>query len=409
MGTKYFIDKICDVSINNKQVIISNNMNGKWIKIPQECYLAIKYSTENSLSLNEVMSAFEDINDRKYFEKVINKLEYIGLISEKNIKDTTLRFVNKVSISMTNRCNLSCDYCCADSNPVNKDFLSTSDIKLSIDNIMKLNPYVLVFTGGEPLLRSDFFDILEYTKMKFNGKIVLATNATLIKESQIDTLINNIYSLEISLDGYDEESCTEVRGHGVFSRVIKVIELFKAKGFNNITLSMVVGKHNSNDIDKFYKLNEYLGTKPLIRNFMSIGRGKEVNKKYIDNNNAIEYESEDLSEISASQCTAGNTQISINDKGDVFPCPILEYDEFKMFNILHIDDDIIEKIYTRKLKAFQNFDKLKPKNIESCGNCKINLFCTTCPAKMYLLKQDQLKFDYNCTNTKKHYENKIWK
>ncbi len=86
------------------------------------------------------------------------------------------------------------------------------------------------------------FEILSYTKEKFKGKIRLSTNATLIKENQVDEIIDGLYAMEISLDGYDELSCSKVRGKGVFTKVINLIKYIKSKGFNNIGLSMVVGK-----------------------------------------------------------------------------------------------------------------------------------------------------------------------
>ena len=47
-------------------------------------------------------------------------------------------------------------------------------------------------------------------------------------------------------------------------------------------------------------------------------------------------------------CKAGVNQISIDYKGDVYPCPNLEYDDLKMFNILQFDESMLEKNFKQK-------------------------------------------------------------
>lgn len=409
---KYFLNCICEKIVNNNQVILSNKVNGRWIKIPIECYEVIKYSVDNELQLDNLYDVFQKNEDKKYYERVINELESIGLISDSIISEFRLERINKISFSPTNRCNLSCDYCCVDSKIDNNDYLETSQVKKVIDNIARLNPRILTITGGEPLIRDDFLEILDYVKEKFKGKIILSTNATLIKENQIDNIINDLYAIEISLDGYDELSCSKVRGKGVFSKILNVIKLIKSKGFENIGLSMVVGKNNEKDIDKFNKLNEDLGTTSIIRNFMNIGRGNENYSRYLNNNLDIDYickdDYVDKNSLCSNMCKAGVNQISIDYKGDVYPCPNLEYKDLKMFNILEFNENILENILNRKMDMFSRFDKLKPVNIEECKDCKVNLFCTTCPSKIYTLKNDQKMFDSNCKKMKNILEPIVW-
>ncbi|MCC0640930.1 MULTISPECIES: radical SAM/SPASM domain-containing protein [unclassified Clostridioides] len=411
-SNKYFLNCICEKIINNNQVILSNKVNGRWIKIPIECYEVIKYSVDNELQLDNLYDVFQENEDKKYYERVINELESIGLISDSIISEFRLERINKISFSPTNRCNLSCDYCCVDSKIDNNDYLETSQVKKVIDNVARLNPRILTITGGEPLIRDDFLEILDYVKEKFKGKIILSTNATLIKESQIDNIINDLYAIEISLDGYDELSCSKVRGKGVFSKVLNVIKLIKSKGFENIGLSMVVGKNNEKNIDKFNKLNEDLGTTSIIRNFMNIGRGNENYSKYLNNKLDIDYickdDYVDKNSLCSNMCKAGVNQISIDYKGDVYPCPNLEYKDLKMFNILEFNENILENILNRKMDMFSRFDKLKPVNIEECKDCKINLFCTTCPSKIYTLKNDQKMFASNCKKMKNILEPIVW-
>ncbi|MDR1773934.1 MAG: radical SAM protein [Clostridioides sp.] len=404
MNKKYFVDCACDKSINGNEVILGNKINGRWMKIPIECYKAIEYAVDNNIALNDVTECFLDLSDKKYFEKIVEKIDSIGLTSSEVIEKLYWSEISSISFSPTNKCNLKCDYCCSDSNLEEKDYLNTEQVKKVIDNIVRLNPKRLVLTGGEPMLRKDFFEILEYAKVNFKGKIILATNATLIQDKDIDNITNNIYALEISLDGYDEESCSKVRGNGVFEKVINVVKKVQSRGFDNISLSMVVGKNNEKDIEKFELLNTELGTKSVIRDFMKIGRGLKSSKEYISNelqNIYIEEKSfYDKKDILINKCKAGNNQLSINHKGDVYPCPILEYDELKMFNILDLNGSIIENIKKRNMKVYNKFDDLKPVNMDECRTCEIKLFCTSCPARMYGLKLNRQEFENNCREMK---------
>lgn len=412
MSDRYFAKCVCDVMINNKQVIVANKINGKWVKMPIECYQAIKYSIENKLPLDSLYDVFDLDEDKKYFKKVIDKIQELGFVSSYIVDEFKLDRINSVTFSPTNRCNLKCDYCCVDSKIENIDYLDTDETKKAIENIIKLNPRVLTISGGEPMLRKDFFEILAHAKEKFKGKIILATNATLIKDSQIDDIVNSLHAIEISLDGYDELSCSKIRGKGIFDKVINTIKLIKSKGFDNISISLVVGKNNANYVEKFEKLSEELGVKSIIRNFVSIGRGSENSCRYLEDELDIsyidKYDYKDENSINANMCKAGVNQISIDCKGDVYPCPNLEYEDLKMFNILEFEEGILDIILNRDMEIFDKFDNLKPVNIEKCKDCDINAFCSTCPSQMYTLKNDKNMFDANCKKMKRILEPIVW-
>lgn len=81
MENKYFIDKICDVVSKDDAVVLSNQLTGRWIKIPVECYEAIKYSVETSIPVNQVIDVFEDKADQQYFKSILDRMENIGLLN----------------------------------------------------------------------------------------------------------------------------------------------------------------------------------------------------------------------------------------------------------------------------------------------------------------------------------------
>ncbi len=411
MEDKYIIKDLCDVLINGQEVILNNNFEGKWIKIPIECYEVINYSIENSMPLNQLIRAFKNEEDQDYFKKIIKNLDAIGILSTKEIKKVRLGFMPKVVFTLTNRCNLRCDYCCQDSKIEEKDVLTTEEIKLALDRIVKLNPQRITLTGGEPLLRDDFFEILEYLKTIYDEKIILCTNATLITKENIKIIARDIYAIEISLDGFDEASCSEVRGKGVFSKVMNTVKELQKNNMDKIALSMVVGKHNSHNLNKFYKLNNDLGTKPRLRAFSKSGRGNFNYTKYLDEDMILykfEDKFEDINDLRGDHCQAGRTQIGIAHDGNVYVCPVLQSEEFRICNILEKDLDIRDIIFNREAEALKNFNNLKPKNRKECKDCKVNIFCIGCPEVSYLLSQNKKAFDLHCEFTKRKLLKKIW-
>ncbi|MBT2157363.1 SPASM domain-containing protein [Clostridioides difficile] len=74
-------------------------------------------------------------------------------------------------------------------------------------------------------------------------------------------------------------------------------------------------------------------------------------------------------------CNAGNSQIFINYDGDVYPCPSLIKDDYKMGNIF--DNEFVKVIKenkTRDLKSLIKLESIYPYNFEKCKDCDVNIF-----------------------------------
>ncbi len=151
--------------------------------------------------------------------------------------------------NITNRCNLRCLHCYASAN-VDVDELKTEECFEIIDKLAKFRVPLILFSGGEPLLRKDIFEIAEYAK-KSGIKCVLSTNGTLID----DDLVHNLEVFNyvgVSLDGIGAVN-DKFRGvKGAFDRAIKGLLLA-----NEIVLSGVrftITKHNAKELEKVLKL-----------------------------------------------------------------------------------------------------------------------------------------------------------
>lgn len=403
MLNKYFTKKLSYNSYRNNVVYLSNRITGDWIKIPRECYEVLEYTYNSNLTVGQGVSLFLSDEDGEYYKKVLKLVDSICLLQDDKNLEMKFDCIKKVTLSLTNKCNLNCDFCAQDSCNKTNDEASLVEIKNYIDNILKLKPLRITLTGGEPMIRKDFLEILNYLSNNFDGKIELMTNAMFICEENVSEIIKNVYSIDISLDGYDEESCSKVRGPGVFNRIMKSINLLKENNFYNISASMVFGYNNENEIEPFKEFCKNNKIIPVTRAFMRLGRGK-YNEKYLNNDLDMFYCSskldDDNSNIKAISCNAGSTQLYVNHDGNMYPCPNLQKEEFLMGNIKNLNCQHIKSILERKEPIFQKIENLQTVNLSKCKNCYYKIFCGYCLCNVDNMLESEEIFNYNCEKMK---------
>lgn len=145
---------------------------------------------------------------------------------------------------------------------------------------MYWNPKSITSSGGEPMIREDFFDIASFLRENYTGIITLSTNGTLITKDNVAKLCDLVDQIDISIDGIDEESCAKIRGRGVFGKVLNSVDLIHECDFTNVSLSMVFSDTNEMYEEQFYELNKKLGTKALPRIYADIGRAKKNREQF---------------------------------------------------------------------------------------------------------------------------------
>ncbi|MBM3245431.1 MAG: radical SAM protein, partial [Candidatus Omnitrophica bacterium] len=164
-----------------------------------------------------------------------------------------------VAWSLTNKCNLNCIYCghhALDPGPE----LKTTEIFSIIDDLKLLGTKMISFTGGEPLLREDIKEIVDYT-YKSGIRAGINTNGVLFKE-KIEAL-NNLRSINFSLDG-PEEINDFLRGKGVFKKVIESIKIALEKGMR-VSIVTVLNKYNLSCVDYLVGLAKESGITVLFQ------------------------------------------------------------------------------------------------------------------------------------------------
>ena len=115
---------------------------------------------------------------------------------------------------LTYACNLQCVHCLSSSGQRDPRELSTAEAKRVIDELRDLQVFYINIGGGEPMIRRDFFDIVEYSVSNGIG-VKFSTNGAFIDAATARRLAALDYlDIQLSIDGADEATNDAVRGAG---------------------------------------------------------------------------------------------------------------------------------------------------------------------------------------------------
>ncbi|MCC5909465.1 MAG: putative heme d1 biosynthesis radical SAM protein NirJ1 [Clostridiaceae bacterium] len=210
-----------------------------------------------------------------------DKLRY-RQTSKNIVNGTSEGYGPVVAWNMTRSCNLKCIHCYMDSECKKYDGELTH--KEAVDFIGDLGAFkvpVLLFSGGEPLMREDFFDLAkEAAKHKIRPTI--STNGTLITRKVAQKLKDiGVGYVGISLDGLKETN-DKFRGQsGAFDLAVRGIENCVAVG-QKVGLRFTINKHNHRELEDIFKLVEELKIdRVCFYHLVYCGRGNEMMKEDI--------------------------------------------------------------------------------------------------------------------------------
>ncbi len=158
--------------------------------------------------------------------------------------------------NVSRRCNLRCRHCYSNSADQNYDGeLSTEEGVALLDDLADYGVPVILFSGGEPLLRPDIFKLVEHAR--FNGmRAVISTNGTLITAENAARFKEiGLSYIGVSLDGVGETN-DHFRGKaGAFNDALQGIRFARAAGVK-VGLRFTISRHTVNDIDLIFDLLE---------------------------------------------------------------------------------------------------------------------------------------------------------
>lgn len=317
---------------------------------------------------------------------------------------------------VNNDCNLNCKHCRVSEKNKKEPELSLKEAKELLAQLHYCGITRLNLSGGEPFIRKDFFNILEYAN-KFED-IVITTNCTLLDEAKCKKLARYPNTrLSISIDGM-EKIHDEFRGKkGTFKKVIETLPLLNE---NNIKFSIryTISKDTIKDAKDVLKLAAQYGAQDFnTRRVILTGNAndellvsndeyKNVIKELIDEAKELKIKFRtgdptlipifpeifgiDLNEIEQyyAGCEAGDEIIYIDYKGNVGAC---SYIPVFANNIKDMPlDEILKNKFFISLQQYK--DNLKGK----CQKCKFKMICGGCRATALALKNSLFEEDPLC-------------
>jgi sulfatase maturation enzyme AslB (radical SAM superfamily) len=157
-------------------------------------------------------------------------------------------------------CNLSCTYCVAESSPrAPRRGIGLETVKQLVDESVGLGFRRLFFTGGEPFILDDIYEMLAYASAR--AKTTVLTNAMLLHGSRLDCLVavaSDNLVVQVSLDGARPEHHDAYRGPGTWSRTVEAIRRLQKRGLR-LRLSTTETPANSGHLEELHAFRRSLG------------------------------------------------------------------------------------------------------------------------------------------------------
>jgi radical SAM protein with 4Fe4S-binding SPASM domain len=318
----------------------------------------------------------------------------MSLLQEMNERAFDLGIPLGIHLDVTYRCNERCVHCYLDHDDHGE--LSTAEIKNILDQLAEAGTFFLTLSGGEVLMRRDFFEILEYARrllfnvrIKTNGVMIGAAEAKRIRELGVEQIQISVYSHRPEV----HDAITKLPGS--LKKSIRAIRFLTSQGLKvaiaNVMMTANMGDHAgvqalARELGVVYTLDPTIT--PKIDGDMSILNlripGSELNAVFHNQDlvgNVEEFcappppPGDDVME--GVPCSAGHTAAYITPYGDVFPCvqfplPTGNLRKQRFVDIWQSSPELKE---VRSIRA---------KDLPVCSTCSHVGTCTRCPGLAYM-------------------------
>jgi mycofactocin radical SAM maturase len=177
---------------------------------------------------------------------------------------------------LTYACNLACVHCLSSSGRRDPRELSTAEAKSVIDELQRMQVFYVNIGGGEPTVRSDFWELLDYAVTHDVG-VKFSTNGIKLDEARAAQLAATDYvDVQISLDGATADVNDHVRGPGSYATAMRALENLAEAGFGQPKISVVMTRQNVDQLDEFKAIADMFGAQLRITRLRPSGRGADV-------------------------------------------------------------------------------------------------------------------------------------
>src|SRR5580698_9347567 len=255
---------------------------------------------------------------------------------------------------LTYACNLSCVHCLSSSGRRDPRELSTDECKAVIDTLQRMQVFYVNIGGGEPTVRPDFWELVDYATAHQVG-VKFSTNGVKITPEVAARLAGSDYvDVQISLDGATAEVNDAVRGPGSYATALRAMTNLAAAGFRGFKISVVVTRQNVGQLDEFKAIADQFGAQLRLTRLRPSGRGADVwdelhptagqqrqlydwlvacGEPVLTGDSFFHLAAYGEALPGLNLCGAGRVVCLIDPVGDVYACPFAIHDSFLAGNV----------------------------------------------------------------------------
>src|SRR6266852_923577 len=318
-----------------------------------------------------------------------------GLQAEMAAKALKLNIPLSVQLDLTYRCNERCIHCYLDHDDHGE--MTTAEIKGLLDQMAEAGVFYLTISGGEILMRRDFFELLEYARAR-TFSVKLKTNGVLIREKEAARLrALGVEYVQISIYSHRPEVHDAItKMPGSLEQSIRGMRLLRQQGIH-VIMANVLMRQNALDYPGVKALAAELGAQFMLdptvtpmmdgdRSILNLNVDEAALREVFRNESLVggnieEFCAPPLSpgedEMDQLPCSAGHTACYVSPYGDVYPCVQFPLPSGNVRRMKFVD-------IWRDSPQLNEVRSIKLRDMPTCSKCTHGGTCTRCPGLAYL-------------------------
>lgn len=276
--------------------------------------------------------------------------------------------VESALLAITHQCQAHCPHCCAQVEGFGiGPEMSTEEFRAVVDQLKALGTLQVFFTGGEPLLRGDIFDLVAHahdtgllTRLSTNGYLLTRACAAELKRAGLN-------QCGISIDDADPSVHDRLRGlPGAFERAIEGFRYLREYGIERKILGYVTHENISGGPERIIELGRKIKVNSIFFNIsLRAGRWSDNQKVVLSDKEMAGLRrllkcplvSIEFPTPHRMCCACAKSVIAINPVGDVLPCPAIP------MAVGNVREEPLSSIWHRHVSELR---------LETRGRCPLN-------------------------------------
>ena len=285
---------------------------------------------------------------------------------------------------LTYACNLACAHCLSSSGRRDPHELTTQECKAVIDELQRMQVFYVNIGGGEPTVRSDFWELLDYATSHDVGVKFSTNGIKLDAEAARRIAANSYVDVQISIDGATAEVNDAVRGEGSYDVAVHALQHLADAGVSP-KLSVVCTRYNVGQLDEFKAIADRFGAQLRLTRLRPSGRGADVwddlhptqaqqrelydwlvlhGEGVLTGDSFFHLAAYGAALPGLNLCGAGRVVCLIDPVGDVYACPFAIHEQF------HAGTVRAEGGFARVWRESELFLELRePQTGGACAGC----------------------------------------